>query len=231
MKPLLHCLTITDLSFHSIESVHQSVEFYEAESLAGVPFLFHKLLECDNRGLEYTNIDHDITLRIPKGAIPEGMKVHFEIGVAMYGPFNFPESVQPVSPIVWLWILEGYDTLNEPFHLILPHYLTGVTREMLHDHEVGFARASNNYCIKGKQRWYEFNPCEIQPLFASSGDKSYGVLESSDCCFYCLEWNTTNKKAMDIGYSLVQIESTNSPPQRSEVHFAAVYALNTCKRV
>lgn len=36
---------------------------------------------------------------------------------------------------------------------------------------------------------------------------------------------------MDISYSLVQIESTNNPPHRSEVQFAAIYALNTCKRV
>ena len=64
------------------------------------------MLECDFNGREYTNVDHDFTLRIPKGAVAEGEKVHFEIAVAMCGPFNFPEGTKVISPILWLCLLE-----------------------------------------------------------------------------------------------------------------------------
>ena len=46
-------------------------------------------------------MDHDFTLRIPKGAVAEGEMVHFEIAVAMYGPFNLPEGTKLISSILW----------------------------------------------------------------------------------------------------------------------------------
>ena len=70
----------------SIQQVHQTMYFSIAEKTANVPFLDHLMLEVDCNGREYTNVDHDITLRIPEGAVAEGEKVHFEVGVAMYGP-------------------------------------------------------------------------------------------------------------------------------------------------
>ncbi|MCG8625377.1 MAG: hypothetical protein MJE68_25695, partial [Proteobacteria bacterium] len=76
-------------------------------------------------GREYTNVDHDITLRIPKGAIAEEEKVHFEIAVAMYGPLNFQEGTKLISPILWLCLLEEGATLRKPVEVVLPHCLSG----------------------------------------------------------------------------------------------------------
>ena len=100
----------------NLKHVHQqSTYFSEAESRAKISFDAHKLLECDCNGLEYTDDVHDITFRVPKGAVNVDQKIHFEVAVAMHGPFKFPENTQPISPIVWLCLLEENTELLKPF--------------------------------------------------------------------------------------------------------------------
>ena len=207
---------------------HKSAYFSEAEEEAQVPFLHHHLLECDDQGQEYTIKDHDITLRVPERAVAKGEKVHFEIGVAMYGPFMFLENVQPISPIIWLCILEDVQ-LKKPFKLILPHFLTDLSQEQLHCYEIEFAKADHTFA-EAQTRYYKFNRHESEPLFASSGSRSYGVLNTSHCCFYCLQANKTPKLARDAGYCLARIERLLSR-RRSEVYFTVVYMLKTCVKV
>ena len=207
----------------------RSTYFNEAEERAQVPFLHHHLLECDYKALEYTIKDHDITLRIPEGAVAKGEKIHIEIGVAMYGPFNFPEKTQPVSPIIWLCIQEDFK-LKKPFELIIPHFLTGLSPKRLQYHQIKFTKASHKYLIESGQMIYKFKSCGTEPLLASSRNSSYGVIKSTHCCFYCIQANQTPELARDAGYCLARIE--NSPShQRNEVYFIAVYFLSTCIKV
>ena len=192
-------------------------------------FLYQNVLEYDNQCLEYTIEDHDITLRIPEKSIPDGEKVHIQIGVAAYGPFIFPKNTQPISPIVWLCILEKGIELQKPFQLVLPHYLTGLTIERISYHQVKFVKAIRNDFTSDEQRGlYKFDFCDPDPLFASTGDKSYGVLESTHCCFYCLEAEETPELANDASYCLTRIERPLSvQPQKTEVYFIATYFLKT----
>ena len=214
-----------------IQYVHQSTYFHTAEETAHVPFLDHQILEVDCAGREYTNVDHDITLRIPEGAVAEGKKIHFEVGVAMYGPFIFPENTQPISPILWLCILEEDIELRKSFQVVVPHYLTGLSKERIQHHQVRFSKASHcNYTFVDNQMTYKFQYCDSKPHLASSGYRNYGVLLSKHCCFYCLQASVTPELAMDAGYCLVQIESSLSL-QRNEVFFAGIYFLDTCLRV
>ena len=190
------------------------------------------MLGCGYNGMEYVIEDHDITLRIPEGAVAEGEKIHFEIAVTMYGPFNFSVNTQPISPIVWLCLLEEYAELKKPFVLIVPHFLTELTIERLHYHQVRFAKAKHSsYTLRDDQIMYNFNSCEIPALFASNGCKSYGILKSNHCCFYCLEAKKTEKLATDAGYCLVRIESSLSSNMRSLVYFIAIFFLDTCIKV
>ena len=151
----------------------------------------------------------------------------------MYGPFIFPENTQPISPILWLCILEEDVELNKPFQVILPHYLTGLSKGRIEYHKVGFAKADHNtYTFVDNQLTYSFQHCITEPqvLHASSGCRSYGVLMSKHCCFYCLLANKSYELAMDAGYCLIRIESFLSP-LRNEVHFSAIYFLDTCLKV
>ena len=220
---------------NKIQQVHQSTYFETAENIAHVPFLDHQMLECDCNGREYTNVDHDITLRIPEGAVAKGEKIHFEVGVAMYGPFHFPENTKPISPILWLCILEEGVELKKPFQIILPHYLTGVSKERIEHHQVRFAKANHNdYTIIGGQIIYKFQHCITEPqiLHASSGYRNYGILVSKHCCFYCLQANETHELTMETVYCLVRIESDSSlTPGLCEIYFSAIFFLDTCLRV
>ena len=213
----------------STYSKNQSPHFSEAEKRAGVPFLHHTILECDHHSQEYTIQDHDITLRIPEGAVPTGEKIQFEIAVAMYGHFKFEKDTQPISPILWLCFEEGV-TLNKPFHVILPHFLTGLTYEEAQYHQIVFAKAPHNkYSIEDGQMKYNFQPCDSEPYFASCGGRNFGVLVTNHTCFYCLQANKTPELAMDAGYCLARIEYLNQ--RHMEVTFTAVYCLRTCLRV
>lgn len=149
----------------------------------------------------------------------------------MYGPFIFPENSQPISPIVWLCILEEDVELKRPFQVIFPHYLTGLTNEEVHQHHISFAKTSHNdyYWLDG-QMCYTFQQCDIKPLLARSGHKSYGVLTSKHCCFLCLLGKMAPELAMNAGYVLVRFELAPSP-QQYEIHFCACYFLNTCVQV
>ena len=208
--------------------VSRSRYFCEAEKTAGVPFLYHHLLECDSAGREWTNVDHDITVRIPEGAVAEGEKIHFEVGVAMYGPFIFPDNTQPISPILWLCLLEENVQLKKPFQIVLPHYLTGLSKDRVQHHHIRFAKASHNDFTKvGDQMMYEFQSSKDTPLLATTGHKSYGVHESKHCCFLCLVDKKTCVQAMDSGYCLVQVDSK----LHNTVFFSAVYFSDTCLKV
>ena len=211
--------------------VGQTPQYNEANRIAQVPFLHHTLLECDQHGLEYTNEDHDITLRIPPEAVSAGEKIRFEIAVAMYGPFIFPDNSQPISPILWCCIEES-STLKKPFQVVLPHFLTGLTKEKASLHDLAFAKANHlnltDGSIKKGQKSYSFQRCEVTPRFTTSGGRSFGILTTDHCCFFCLQ--ADKLPDLDAGYCLARIESFISP-QRSEVHFAAVYCLPSCLKV
>ena len=129
-----------------IQQIHRTTYFSSAEKTAHVPFLDHQMLEIDCAGREYTNniIDHDITLKIPEGTVAKGEKIHFEVGVAMYGPFIFPENTQPISPILWLCLLEEDVELKKPFQVILPHYLTGLSEDSMEQHKIRFVKANHS---------------------------------------------------------------------------------------
>ena len=222
---------------HTNKIIFQSPHFTEAEKKAQVPFLHHSVLECGSSGREYTIEDHDITLRIPSGAIPTGEKVRFEIAVAMFGPFKFPRDTQPISPILWLCLLDDY-VLSKPFQVILPHFLRALTKKGLKKHQIVFAKADHrdqttyyvNFSESKDQIEYAFEPCESMPHFATHGKYSYGILMTNHCCFNCLLAKQTPELAMDAGYCLTRVEAFISQ-QRSEVYFVAGYFLKSCIKV
>lgn len=188
------------------------------------------MVECNCHAQSYTLDGHDITLNIPDGAIDEGQVLHFEIGVALYGPFIFPENTQPISPIVWVCLLEDAK-LKKPFQLIIPHVLTQLSKEKLNHYRIVFAKANHDYFIsRNGNKLYRFYGCDSEPLFVSIGHRSYGILVTNHFCFYCLEANTSAKLAIDAGYSLARIENILTP-QRNEVIFCAIFFLETCIRV
>ena len=192
---------------------------------AGVHFFYRHTLECDDTGLEHTIDGHNITLRIPKGAIATGEKLHINIGVTMFGPFTFPENFSPISPILQFCTSEINYRFRKPITVILPHFISKETIEKLNPGEVRFAKAK--HCNTGPERRqsYQFEHVDTRPTFASSGFRNFGVLQIQHCCYLCL---MKQKNVGGAEYCLVQIKRPLQ--QRSEVHFLVSYFLDTCLR-
>ena len=187
------------------------------------------MLECDHRGLTHTVSDHDITLRIPKGSVCEGETIHFEIGVTMYGPFSFPENTRPISPIIWLCLLEEDYELQKEFEIYVPHFLMHLTEQRIRHHQVCFAKAHHNYSMEMKDKHdmsYTFRQFGSQPSFIFKNEKCYAALTSKHCCFLCLSVPNTRELAQVTEYCMVRIDT--SP---NEVCFLATFLLETCLQV
>ena len=213
------------------KQIHQSTYFSIAEKTAHVPFLDHQILECDCNGREYTNVDHDITLRIPEGAVAEGEKVHFEIAVVMYGPFNFPAKTKLVSPILWLCLLEEAVKLRKSLQIILPHYLTG----NIHQYSVTFVKANHRaYEMNDNSRmFYNFRPLvnvSDTVLICREG-QGYGITVTDHFCYLCLvaQENVAQMTA-NTNYCLARVES-HGTESLQEIIFCASYLLPTCIKV
>ena len=227
-----------------------STYFQTAKLRGKVRFLYHHVLVCDYHGHELIIGEHDITIKVPEGAVTTGKRVYLEVGVTMFGPFNFTNNSQPISPILWLCFIPSVNdvtdrlslVLKKPIEVTLPHILTGLTSSQLQDHHVSFSKANhfnNNPEYIPILYEYEFDisyDYDFQPVegnstvtFTSSENKSYGTLETFHCCFLCMEAQMSPKLVTDTSYCLVRMES--SVPPRSEIHFAVTYFLKTCLKV
>ena len=203
-------------SFSGAETNHPS-----PEKTAKVPFLFYEQLQIDSNGLVYTINEHDITVRFPFGVVASGETLQFEIGVTLFGPFKFLDDIRPISPILWLCPLNESISLQKPFQLILPHFLSN---NKIHDHEVMFAKSNHG---DHEENCYTFRVCDTKPIFASTGSKSYGILETNHCCFHCLEAKITPQIAREAKFVLVRLDSF----LKQEIQFCVIYPLNSCLKV
>ena len=218
--------------YEECRHIHSSTSYQKASSRAKIPFLYHNVFDCSSNGCELDIFDYDITITVPEGAIAEGERKCLEVGVAMFGPFNFTNDSQPISPILWLCFLDDDFVLKKPIRVTLPHFLKGIARSDLQNHHVTFSKANHRDShLEDGSIFYTFKPIEgdFTADFTSSGDKSYGVLETFHCCFLCIEAKKTPQLLTDATFFLVRIES--SCPPRSEVHFATTYFLETCLKV
>ena len=187
------------------------------------------MLECDCSGHEYTNVDHDITLRIPEGAVAEGEKIHFEVAVTMYGPFIFPENTQPISPILWLCLLEEDAKLRKPLEIVLPHFLTG----NIHQYNISFMKANHNdYKMNDScQMFYNFKLLFSDTALVYRESQGYGVTITDHLCYLCLAAQQNIEKIKEnANYCLARVELQNFRSLQ-EITFCACYFLPTCIEV
>ena len=223
---------------------HRSVFKYLkcAENVSSVPFVDPvTVLEFDSSGKECTNISHDITLKVPENAIPHGLVTHFELAVALYGPFQFSNDRRPISPILWICPQEDI-VLQKPIEIVLPHVLNnGLTNEDISHYGLQFYKADHtDYIVKPNgRRQYAFRPLNDDMQFISDKDESFGILRTTHCCFLCITAMQNAELSQDMaqkkGYCLSCIECLHSPftnvPPRDIVYFCTSFFLKTCLTV
>ena len=188
------------------------------------------MLKCDSNGKEFTNNDHDITLRVPPGAIPDGVTVHIEAGVALHGLFQFPPGARPISPIVWFCTQEGILFLK-PVEVVLPHFL-----HHWEGLELGFLNADHrNFTVADDgQKKYTFQHSNDPVTFYSEDGRGYGILYTKHFCFSCIKSNITRDQLpSNAQYCLTKVIPEPWPLEQTNVplHFCVTFFLKTCFKV
>ena len=206
--------------------------FYCVNNIASVPFIgMVEVIVCDSLGCEYWNSDHDITIRIPGGAIPPGMMIHLEVAVTLYGPFQFPNGSYPISPILWICIQENI-ALKKPFEVILPNFVNGYDIS-LKNPGIKFTKADHKlYSIdESDMKHYIFKPVDTAFVYIKEGSRNYSILSTDHCCYYCIiaDNPVCSDLALRAGHCFWCIEKPLSPPQsRDKILLCTTFFLESC---
>lgn len=188
---------------------------------------------CDHHGCQYALSDHGIVLNIPKGSIPENHVLHFEIAVALYGPFSFPRGKRPVSPILWLCPQESIE-FSVPIQVTLPHFLSCQDQELSSDLEIKVFKADHNeYSVSNTYGNISFNFNElksVQPLFNRKECQGLCTFETTHCCFLCIAANQCPDLARKAGFCFSRFDYV-SLSSTYVVNFCVSFFLPSCLKV
>ena len=168
-----------------------------------------------------------------------GTVVHLHYGVAPdspYGPYEFEDKVQPVSPIISL-CPEPLDTVFlKPIEVTLPHFIACETKEDCE--KLFFYKAQhNNFQVKNGAKIYHFEKitdCIVAPFsqyYEISTEykvpQGAATLYITHCCDLCIAQYVSTKKTSKANFSLSQIVPKNLS-QEYKVYYCLSYFLETC---
>lgn len=136
---------------------------------------------CDSRGGTYRDPKHKIELRIPDGAIAADIELEMVIGIFLYGNFEFPQQVSPVSPIVWLCTSQPNFSFCKPVQILIPHFVDCETNEDAANLQLQFMKAPHR------------SSTDANIIFRhSSGKQDFetdlykGILYTQHFCYTCV---------------------------------------------
>ena len=185
------------------------------------PYTTNKSYTCDQRGGVLSV--NDITVTIPPGAIPEGITAHIEMGVALYGEFEFPDNYQPVSPLLYFCIEEDLELLL-PVEYTLPHVITDTSHV-----ELTFAKAHHN--VSFFEILHSSN-AKFTPSIPLMKEYGYGVLSTKHRCYLCITGTTRigEDEALESGYCLHTLIKKEDD-SKYQILLLCTYFLVTCVEV
>ena len=210
------------------------------------------ILKYDGEELEYTSKQHNFTIRIPKGALKKKATVEIQIGLAIHGPFTFPEHSCNVSPILWLCSIP--DTkFRKPIQVTLPHcvtnaHLAGSLKRRKPDDCRGLAlqfttaslkcggSSSSNNKSRGKQQ-FEFQPSDGEESITTDPLEMIGSLSTKHLSPLCIVGSCDKNQqlprelALHAIYCVVPVLPAAISGREWNVHFCVTFNLNTCIQV
>ena len=139
------------------------------------------LTNITSQGRPFTDKVNDFSLEIPDGAIPEGMRLTVDVGVALFGPFQFPEGLRPVSPVFWVCVRDHENfEFSKPVTVTIPHFLELENDDDIQSFGLTFLKADH----KMSEGQYKFQPLNGKMDFKTS--KRFGVLQTTHFCSLCI---------------------------------------------
>ena len=180
---------------------------------------------CSSYGGVYKT-PHDVSIRIPKGAIPEGSTFRIEFGIALYGPFYYPGNSKAISPIILLRVFPdnvGISKFLMPVKIKLPHYFD-LCEDDIAQEKVGFMIASQ----EDEDEIVSFRPgvSEHCSFIPKQQHGSIATEEFSETCYYCLTCREHSELSVSRGlYTLVKVVPQPIPAKAWDMHFCITYSM------
>ncbi len=186
-------------------------------------------IQCTSSGAAVHSEDHDIHINIPEGAIPPGETLSIEVGVALFGPFVFPEGTVPVSPIVWLCVTsadqQNYQFLK-PVEITLPHCLDPSSGSSS-SHHLRFLKANHTFSGEG-DGFYSMLPTDGTAVFHH--DEALGTLYTDHFCSFCIAERITEDEATAANFCMIMARPKRPQPPYN-IYFGVMFYLATCIKV
>ena len=223
MQKFLTSLQVTDSSVNA-----KGVQSVAGESSQSIPTWLtrvHVLRDCNESGILYTNESNGFILEIPEAAIPKGLNLTIDVGVTLHGPFQYPENVQRVSPIVWVCVREFKNFhFLKPVKISMQHCLK--VEDCTNSESLGleFLKAGHTLNLTG---FYTF--LHSNGSIESSSSLDYLTLTTDHFCFMCLVSNVSADTVKRIQYCLSPFYPQPVVPNVNDViHFYVSFFLNAC---
>ena len=180
-------------------------------------------VKFDSNGGSYSDENHEIYLRVPKGAIPKGKIISIQVGVSFHSALVplLPREVRPVSPLVKLCVMEEVDfKFLKPVRVTLPHFLDIADEEDAKQMGLQFMKCGHGlYCFHQSDGEASFKP-----------KSNTATLRTTHFCTFCI---TANQRicSSKVNYRLVKIIPKNRQESMWRVNFCVTYYLKTCLQV
>ncbi len=160
---------------------------YELHPLLRSLLTFISMIQCTSSSKEFHSDEHDIYIKTPLGAIPDGETLSIQFGVVSLGPFNFPEGMVPVSPIVWLCIMsvphQSYTTsFLDPWKSLFPTALIDLSGDF--DLQKLYFLKANHAYAGNKNGCYDLSQTDGRTVF--NRDEAHGTLFTDHSCSMCI---------------------------------------------
>ena len=147
-----------------------------------------EVILCDEKGGIYHHLTHGLTIQIPGGAIPAGMKLEISVGVLMQGNFDFPAELAPVSVIVWLCTTKPDFVFLRQIKVFIPHCIECKGNVEAARLQMQFMKASH---FSSSANSFKFSPADGVQDFGTVTSK--GILHTRHLCYLCLVAGTRSK--------------------------------------
>ncbi len=190
---------------------------------------FADTLSFTKAGMRYQNESMGVTINVPEGAIKEEL-LDIKVGLALYGPFNYPDGLRPVS-VVLLMCPQQEVTLLKPIEVILP-LIIDCAQDSIDSSNCGLTplkACHDNYDdVKKMNRFEAFNVENLEVFMDKNFNYSSFLIDHF--CYVCLAAGTT--RPLNFSYCLSRIKPSVFPLNcRSTINFCVSFCVEACLKV
>ena len=191
--------------------------------------LVSTISNCTSEGTKFTDETNDFSLEIPEGAIPEGMRLTVDVGVALFGPFQFPEGLRPVSPVFWVCVRDHENfEFSKPVTVTIPHFLELENDDDIQSLSLTFLKADHDTNV---EQMCQFRQTDGKMTFELG--KRFGLLQTTHFCSLCIVCRDSPECLEKTTFCITAVLPNSTIPVGRKVYayfFVTFLNLKTCLR-